>query len=96
MLEYYAAQQIRLCSPLLKIRLCFLLLFILIFAFSTSALATVSRQLHFEWAYDQNIDDLAGFKIYQHGQSISTLYNHTVISLELDVVLAKMMAKTKY
>ncbi len=96
MLEYYSAQQVRLCPPLLKIRPCLLLLFILVFAFSASALATVFRQLHLECAYDQNIDDLAGFKIYQHGQSISTLYKHAVISLEPDVVLNKKMAKTKY
>ncbi len=81
MLEYYSAQHVRLCPPLLKIRPCLLLLFILIFAFSTSAVATVFRQ---------------PLKIYQNGQSTSTLYNHTVINLELDVVLDKKMAKKKY
>ncbi len=86
MLEYYSAQQISLWS-LTKIRCCLLLIFILLFGLSTSALATVSRQLHFEWSYDQDIDGLAGFNIYQDGQAISTIYNHTVIDIDLDVVL---------
>ncbi len=86
MLEYYTAQQTSLCSHL-KARFFFLFIFILFFALAAPALGTVSRQLHFEWAYDQDIDGLAGFKIYQNGQSISTIYNHTVIDIELDVVL---------
>lgn len=86
MLQYYSAQQTSLW-PLTKIRCCILLIFILLVGLSTSAWATVSRQLHFEWSYDQDIDGLAGFNIYQDGQSISTIYNHTVIDIELDVVL---------
>lgn len=96
LIQHYPSQQTSLWSHLTKMRFCFILVFLLIFAISTSAQASViNKQLHFEWDYDLSIpEDIAGYKIYQNGQSISTIDEYTTLTLDLNVALKTDTANT--
>jgi len=54
---------------------------------STSAFAAVYKQINFEWEYDSNVPDLAGYVLYQNGRYLQTIHNPTVQSIDLSVGL---------
>lgn len=94
LIQHYPSQQTSLWSHLTKMRSCFILVFLLISAISTSALATVSKELHFKWSYDLSIPEIAGYKIYQEGQTISTINEYTTLGVALNVALKTDQANT--
>jgi hypothetical protein len=61
--------------------------FLLTFSASSAQASVINKQLHFEWKYDLSIADVAGFKIYQNGQSLFTVNDGTTLTLDLEVAL---------
>lgn len=54
---------------------------------SSSAFADVDRLVHFEWAYDPAITNVAGFILYQDGMPVSEVNDSTVQSIDLNLLL---------
>lgn len=54
---------------------------------STPALAAVYKTINFEWEYDSNVPELAGYTLYQNGRYLQTIHNPTVRSIDLSVGL---------
>jgi hypothetical protein len=48
----------------------------------TPALGTVSKQLHFEWNYDISQPGLAGYILYQNGESLFIINDPTTLSID--------------
>lgn len=65
---------------------CFLLI-----SFSAPAIpvwaSVLNKQVHFEWTYDKRFSDIAGFNIYQNGKSLISIYDDTILTIDLDVAL---------
>lgn len=54
---------------------------------STPVLAAVYKKINFEWEYDSNVPELAGYILYQNGRYLQTIHNPTVRSIDLSVGL---------
>ncbi len=65
----------------------FVFFFLLTCVFSTSAIATVSKTLHFEWLQDTSIPNLAGYKIFKNGVLLTTINSPTTLSIDYVVQL---------
>jgi len=50
-------------------------------------LATVTKQINFEWEYDVTIKDLAGYILYQNGVLLHTVNDPKALSVDLSVGL---------
>lgn len=86
-IQYCIPQQIKRWTQNVKMSLCFFLFSLLVFSCSTSALATVSKQFHFEWEYDINLPGLAGYIVYQNGQPLFTINDPTTLTIDFNVDL---------
>ncbi len=65
---------------------CLILLFFAIFIY-TSALTSVSKQLHFEWNYDVNLSGLAGYIIYHNDQHLLTINDPKTLAMDYTVIV---------
>lgn len=61
--------------------------FVLVWGFSTPAMATVYKRINFEWQYDTDLPGLAGYILYQNGRYLQTIYDPAVLSIDLSVGL---------
>jgi PKD repeat protein len=64
-----------------------LTLIICLLIFPSICLATVTKQINFEWEYDVTIKDLAGYILYQNGVLLRTVTDPKVLSVDLSVGL---------
>jgi len=55
--------------------------------FSSPAFGQVERVVHFEWAYDSTVPNLAGYILYQDGVQVSEVTDPAEQSMDLDLVL---------
>ncbi len=60
---------------------------LLTFAFPSPTLATITKELHFEWLCDTTSTNLAGYKIFQDGILLVTITNSATLSLDYTVDL---------
>ena len=61
--------------------------FVLVWSFSSPAMATVYKRINFEWEYDTDLRGLAGYILYQNGRYLQTIYDPAVFSVDLSVGL---------
>ncbi|MBV5340015.1 MAG: PKD domain-containing protein, partial [Deltaproteobacteria bacterium] len=59
----------------------------LITALSSPAVATVYKQINFEWEYDTSLSGLSGYILYQDEQHLQTITDKAVLSMDLSVGL---------
>jgi PKD repeat protein len=64
-----------------------LIFIICLLIFPSICLATVTKQINFEWEYDVTIKDLAGYILYQNGTLLHTVNDPKALSVDLSVVL---------
>jgi PKD repeat protein len=62
-------------------------LVILLLACPSICLATVTKQINFEWEYDVTLKDLAGYILYQNGILLHTVVAPKVLTVDLSVGL---------
>jgi hypothetical protein len=53
----------------------------------SSVKATVYKQINFEWEYDTDLSELAGYILYQDGILLHTIKDPKALSIDLDVGL---------
>jgi len=58
------------------------------------ASAAVYKQINFEWEYDSNVPELAGYILYQNGQHLHTIHDPVMLSVDLSVGLTPGRAET--
>jgi PKD repeat protein len=64
------------------------LFFMLLMISSTQAMAaTVYKQINFQWEYDTNLPELAGYILYQNGRYLHTIHDPAALSVDLSVGL---------
>jgi len=61
--------------------------FVLVWSFSTLAMATVYKRINFEWEYDTDLPGLAGYILYQNGRYLQTIHDPAVLSIDLNIGL---------
>jgi len=74
-------------AALFRAKMYAVLVFALISAISSPALATVYKQINFEWEYDTTLPELAGYILYQDNQHLHTINDSTSLTIDLSVGL---------
>ncbi len=83
----YLSQHNKRWTQQISMMFSFFFFFLLTCVFSTSALATVTKNLHFEWQFDTSYPGLAGYKFFKDGVLLVTINNPTALSLDYTVAL---------
>jgi len=74
-------------TQFLSFKMCAVLVFALISAISTPVLATVYKQINFEWEYDTTLPELAGYILYQDNQHLHTINDPASLAIDISVGL---------
>ena len=61
--------------------------FVLVWSFSTPAMAMVYKRINFEWEYGTDLPGLAGYILYQNGRYLQTIHDPAVLSVDLNIGL---------
>ncbi|KAF0188362.1 MAG: PKD domain containing, partial [Desulfobulbaceae bacterium] len=70
-----------------KLKLLAIIVCFLITALPPAAVATVYKQINFEWEYDTSLSGLAGYILYQDEQHLQTINDQAVLAIDLSVGL---------
>jgi PKD repeat protein len=62
-------------------------LIVLFLVWPSICLATVTKQINFEWEYDVTVKDLAGYILYQNGVLLHTVADPKALTVDLSVGL---------